>query len=1035
MQIYNSMSEQNIHHRDLKFLMLRSGILFMLVLMSFSSGAKEISNNGLKKTISDSLTVYYNKQLAGKTSVRNIDVDEKNKTVTVTMDDNLAYYPIDEADVKQIYARVQSLMPESWRSFGLSIISDGQKLEELVPNVYRMQMHKDLSRLFPIRENHPSLVERVSEPYKIKSGLQNRHIALWQSHGLYYEQKLARWEWQRARLFQTVEDLYTQSYVLPYLVPMLENAGANVLLPRERDYHNIEVIVDNDTLRSGSFYKETYGKEPWSLGEGTGFAWKKTVYADGENPFTQGSFRQANTIGKGTESVAEWIPDMPEKGKYAVYVSYKTLPNSTEDALYTVYHPGGKTEFKVNQKMGGGTWIFLGSFTFDKGLSDACKITLSNKGSVKGTVVTADAVKIGGGMGNIARLPNVKGFVAGTSSLLKADTVQQLIKSQLPIRYSPEVSGYPRYTEGARYWLQWAGAPDSVYSRTQFLNDYLDDYQSRGFWVNYLAGGSGVLPGKQGLNIPVDLALAFHTDAGKTQTDSIIGTLGIYMTHENNGFFENGQSRMASRDLTTLVMDEVVNDIRATCEPNWTRRQMWDRSYSEARVPNVPTMLLELLSHENLADMRYGLDPRFRFTVSRAIYKGMLKFIAGQNDYSYVVQPLPVVGFSARFPEKNQVELRWNPVFDSLEPTASPTGYVVYTRMDDGDFDNGQAFTGTSCKLPIDNDKIYSFKITAVNAGGESFPSEILSVCRKSAEKGVALIVNGFTRISAPASFAARDSLAGFVDFIDHGVPDQLQYNYVGSMYEFRRQIDWMDDDAPGFGGSNSDHETQIIAGNSFDYPFVHGQSIANAGYSFVSCSKESVCKGDVALNDYPVVDLILGKEKETVMARGAKMAEFKTFPKELQNVISGYCQSGGNILVTGAYVGTDLWDNPRATKAEREWAGSVLKFSWRNDCGAVTGRFKSVASPFESFNGKYNYFNELNSESYVVERPDAIEPAGPDSYTIFRYSENNLSAGVAYKGAYSSCVLGIPFEAVKPERRDDLMKRILTFFEQKIMR
>jgi len=69
---------------------------------------------------------------------------------------------------------------------------------------------------------------------------------LWQSHGFYYEPKLTRWEWQRARIFQTVEDLYTQSYVLPFLVPMLENAGANVLMPRERDSQIAEVIVDND---------------------------------------------------------------------------------------------------------------------------------------------------------------------------------------------------------------------------------------------------------------------------------------------------------------------------------------------------------------------------------------------------------------------------------------------------------------------------------------------------------------------------------------------------------------------------------------------------------------------------------------------------------------------------------------------------------------------------------------------------------------------------------------------------------------------
>ena len=58
---------------------------------------------------------------------------------------------------------------------------------------------------------------------------------------------------------------------------------------------------------------------------------------------------------------------------------------------------------------------------------------------------------------------------------------------------------------------------------------------------------------------------------------------------------------------------------------------MWNQSYIEARVAEVPTMLLELLSHQNFADMYYGLDPKFRFVVSRAIYKGMLRHVAAQN--------------------------------------------------------------------------------------------------------------------------------------------------------------------------------------------------------------------------------------------------------------------------------------------------------------------------------------------------------------------------------------------------------------------
>ena len=47
-------------------------------------------------------------------------------------------------------------------------------------------------------------------------------------------------------------------------------------------------------------------------------------------------------------------------------------------------------------------------------------------------------------------------------------------------------------------------------------------------------------------------------------------------------------------------------------------------------------------------------------------------------------------------------------------------------------------------------------------------------------------------------------------------------------------------------------------------------------------------------------------------------------------------------------------------------------------------------------------------------------------------YHRTNLSAGVAYKGAYKVCTLGFPFETVlTDERRDSLMRGILEFFEQ----
>lgn len=887
------------------------------------------------------------------------------------------------------------------------------------------------------RPEQTPIVTRIDVPYKPQYGLNGKHIAMWASHGKYFEPKLNRWEWQRARLFETCEDLYTSSYVLPFLVPMLENAGAYVMMPRERDTQVEEVIVDNDgTLSPLSRYSEHSGNEAWRKGDGAGFAQKRAIYKDFDNPFQEGTYRAVNTIRKGNESTAKWLPNIPKIGHYAVYVSYHSLPNSTEDALYTIYHCGGVTHFKVNQTMGNETWIYLGTFLFDKGINNSCRIELSNKSSKAGKIVTADAVKIGGGMGNIARRPSLE----ATENIKSSDENMKTKTADIPqIDYPYQLSTYPRFAEAARYWLQWAGAPDSIYSPTHNVNDYVDDYKCRGEWVNWLAGSSVVDPYNKGLGIPIDLSFAFHSDAGTMRNDSIIGTLGIYYTQCYDSVYYNGSSRYLAKNLTDTVMSTIVHDIRTLYEPKWTRRWMWDKPYFEARVPRVPAMLLELLSHENFADMRYGLDPRFRFSVSRAIYKGILKFFSEQYGSKYIVQPLPVSSMAINLKAKDQVELTWKSVIDSLESTAKADKYIVYTRIGNGDFDNGTIVKKEKYITKIPVGKVVSFKVTALNKGGESFPSEILSAGIAKDAMDTVLIINGFDRISAPADFVAPapadTALAGFIDDLDHGVPYIQDFSYIGKMKEFRRRIPWMDDDAAGFGDSYGDYERQVIAGNTFDYPSIHGASILKAGYSFVSSSNKAIEDANMPIDNYHMVDYILGKQCQTKMGRpGIKPLQFKTFTPAMQKALTRYTANGGNLFISGAYVGTDLWDShlTYSKKEDRDFAINTLKFKWRTGQAAVLGNVHSVPTPLRVVSGNFKYSNTLNDSIYIVESPDAIEPADSTAYTIMRYSENELSAGIAYSGNYKTVVLGFPFETVTCQKqRDSMMKEVLTFFKE----
>jgi len=237
--------------------------------------------------------------------------------------------------------------------------------------------------------------------------------------------------------------------------------------------------------------------------------------------------------------------------------------------------------------------------------------------------------------------------------------------------------------------MQFAGLPDTlVYNINDNKNDYKDDYQSRGEWVNFLKGNpSG--PNKdrtvKGLGIPIDASIAFHTDAGISESDTTIGTLSIYTIQDMNSksVFPENYSRLANRDFADVLQTEIVNDIKAKYDTVWNRRQLMNAQYSESARPNIPSVLLELASHQNFLDVRFMSDPRFKFDVSRSIYKSVLKFLSIQYNFEYVVQPLPVNHFAIEKIGKSSIRLSWKDQIDPLEKTALPNKYIVYTSIDD----------------------------------------------------------------------------------------------------------------------------------------------------------------------------------------------------------------------------------------------------------------------------------------------------------------------------------------------------------------
>lgn len=903
------------------------------------------------------------------------NLDDRRRTLNVQLSPSFAAQDFTASSVRFYYKRLAKALPRPYNKYKLTIMAGGLPIEQLVAG---SKCEKGMPNAWGKTEYEGApWVMNDSRPYFVSHGLFDRHLSLWASHGRYYDGKKDRWKWQRPNLFGTTEDLFTQTIVIPYLIPMLENAGAVVFTPRERDWQKNEVIVDN----GGRGYVEDSGKETWKTAQEKGFAYHAGIYRDGENPLTQGTARAVKATKKADVSWASYQPNIPQGGKYAVYVSYQSLKNSVSDAQYIVMHKGQRTVFKVNQQMGGGTWVYLGTFDFDRGNNEFNRVVVTNSSSESG-VVTTDAVRFGGGMGNIER--------------------------------GGSCSGMPRCLEGARYSAQWAGAPYSVYSSKNGSDDYGDDINVRSNMTNWLAGGSTYVPTLEGKKVPIELSLAVHSDAGYTTVnDSIIGSLAICTTSFNDGRLNSGVSRMVSHDFADSLLTGLQRDISGKYR-KWTRRYLWDRNYSETRKPEVPSAIIETMSHQNFADMRRGLDPNFRFTLARSLYKTILRFVNGNHSVPSVVQPLPVSNFRIERNSSGWLRLSWIAEKDEQEPTAVPTSYIVYTSEDGMGFDNGTVVYTSSFDFEAKKGVNYCFKVTALNRGGESFPSETLAAyLSKSAHAKDILVVDGFSRLSGPA-VVDDYSRQGFDLGSDIGVSYGLTAGWNGRQQCFDKSRAGSEGEGS-LGYCGDELAGRFIMGNNRDGSVCHVKDIAMSGaYNVVGCSLEALDNNLVKLDHYNLVDIAFGLQRND----GHSLVVYKTFSETLQSKLRSYAKSGGRILVSGAYVGSDM-----TQPHERSFMSDVLKTTFTGtDTNAGNNMVDGLGLSFD-------IIRQINDRHFAATSVDRIAACDGRSFAAMRYQDGS-TAGVAYDGTdYKSFVMGYPYECINNVRtRQQVMKGLLGF-------
>jgi N-acetylmuramoyl-L-alanine amidase len=691
--------------------------------------------------------------------------------------------------------------------------------------------------------------------------LSGASIFLSPGHGWYYNTSLSRWATQRGNTNQIIEDMSNAEAVLQFLVPYLYNAGARVYTVRERDMNTNMVIVDTNAA--------TYGAG-WTAETISG------AYGGGH--------RYASTVTGAATTSATFTPNIPVAGRYAVYVWYRPSGGgtTTADARITINHTGGSTVWTQNQTQDGYTWKYIGTYYFNAGSNPSQgSVVISNLSSTAGNRVIADAVRFGGGMGDV------------------------------PDNVSNTTSGWPRWEESGRYYAGFMGKSDwASWGTVSAMPNYAQwEHES---WEN---GRS--------------IYFSWHTNAPNPGTGT---ETYAYSSAGWDGPF-NG---VAGGDiLRNFVHDELINDIRAGWKPGWVDRGKHTANFGEINPSNnnaMPAALTEIAFHDTPADADDLKDPRFRLLVARAVYQGIVKFY---NNYypatfpSATLLPEPPTNLRVRRASANSVTLSWNaPPFNTGNNLLghAATGYKVYRSNDGKGFDNGTAVGNvlSHTVTGLTPGQVYYFRVTATNAGGESFPTETLAVSCYAGGPNPVLIVNGFDRLDSGMNVIEDDPYS----------VNPLQRGYLWKM-------------------------------NTYDYIIAHATAIKAFGRDFDSCSNEAVAAGQVALTDYDTVVWILGEEST---GDNTFNAAERTAVQSFLSAPNTFGNADNNLFVSGSEVAYEL----DGMSVAPSFLNNILRADFTTNSALMYTAAGASGSIFQSI-PSLTFDN--GSLVYDVDSPDVITP------------------------------------------------------------
>ena len=800
---------------------------------------------------------------------------------------------------------------------------------------------------------------------QVAGALTGRTVVFNQAHG--WLDDTSRWRVQRSKLFDTLEDFSCAELLNLYVLPAMLNAGAKVHTVREPDLNTNMVIVDN--ADPAPAYVET-GAGWGSSGATRGFSRANFPIASiSVDPWAaaSGVTRFNSITGGAATAAASFTPNIPVAGFYNVYASWAASTNRTTSAHFQVRHSGGVSDFRLNQRKDGEMWLLLGNFHFEVGTGGG--LTVLNDGADTGGIVSVDAVRFGGGMG---------------------DTV----------RRTHGVSGKPRWQEEAMNYLQYNG----YFGHSNVFNSSASSDESLG-WTNRPRFAEWIRAhNSETGNI---VSIGWHTNAISNQ--ACVNNVDVQTaTARGTNAFRDVDADCIPGTITftaavhTAVMDS-IKKLYISGANSWTDRGIvGSNSYGESNQTNfgnVPGFFFEGLFGDNIPDTNLYKDPKFRVAVARGMQQGVITYFGGT-----VYPPEPPVSPRVRNLGGGQVRLDWaaGPVRATNLPYGSAaTSYRVHRSGNGFGFDNGTDTAGlTNLTVTLQPGETVYFRVSATNAAGVSFPTEVIGTRATGLGAVPVLIVNGNDR--ADQSMASRYSNPN-----------------VG-----------------GCSGSNpntvANQDPRVFARGN--YIVRHAQALAAAGYCFDSCANECVEAGQVALNPYRAIDWIGSQEADLDTADAVNTPAFLPATRTL---LDNYMKAGGRLLVSGSEL---AWDFGRAaaTQDKKDFLANTLKATYGADGSAVYQAQGATGSIFQGI-ATFNY-DDGNGGTYNVRFPDVLTPAGGAVAAMGYVGSAEVgSAAIQHEGLWTGgtapgklVFMAFGFETINDTGvRDQVMRRTMDWFAQ----